>query len=261
MSAFPVNDDTTGDPRPAAVRVAAALRDDILSGVPAPGAVLPPLPEMCERYGAPKGIVLEALELVAADGLVWVGSDGARATVRAHRQETVRPADSGAPVGPGESYRWLTVAERQGKRGRITLLDVVEVRPPVEVAEALELGSTGTAVLRRQLLQHDGEPVELAECYYPMELAAGTALVEARRIRGGTPTLLAELGYPPHQTVDRVSARVPTQAQFEALRLPGSLPILRTFRVVYSESGGRRRPIEATVMAKAGHLYELQYEF
>jgi GntR family transcriptional regulator len=34
------------------------------------------------------------------------------------------------------------------------------------------------------------------------------------------------------------------------------VPILRTFRVVYADD---RRPIEATVMVKAGHLYELQY--
>jgi GntR family transcriptional regulator len=58
--------------------------------------------------------------------------------------------------------------------------------------------------------------------------------------------------------VDRVSARIPTQEQYRALRLPGDLPVLRTLRVVFSDE---RRPIEATVMVKAGHLYELQYEF
>ncbi|EXU63876.1 GntR family transcriptional regulator [Streptomyces sp. PRh5] len=54
------------------------------------------------------------------------------------------------------------------------------------------------------------------------------------------------------------AARVPTQEQYTVLGLPGSLPALRTLRVVYSDG---ERPIEATVMAKAGHLYELQYEF
>lgn len=47
--------------------------------------------------------------------------------------------------------------------------------------------------------------------------------------------LLAELGYPPRLSVDRVSARVPTQEQFTALRLPGDLPVLRTLRVVRSD--------------------------
>ncbi len=59
-------------------------------------------------------------------------------------------------------------------------------------------------------------------------------------------------------SVDRVSARVATQEQYRLLRLPGDLPVLRTLRVVFSDD---ERPIEATVMVKAGHLYEVQYEF
>jgi GntR family transcriptional regulator len=33
--------------------------------------------------------------------------------------------------------------------------------------------------------------------------------------------------------------------------------VLRTFRVVYSDDDV---PVEATIMAKAGHLYELRYD-
>lgn len=94
--------------------------------------------------------------------------------------------------------------------------------------------------------------------YYPPGIARGTPLMERSRIKGGTPTLLVGLGHPPRLSVDHVSARVPTQEQYEALRLPGDLPVLRTLRVVYSDD---HRPIEATVMVKAGHLYELRYEF
>ncbi|MFF7753705.1 hypothetical protein ACFZCP_31750 [Streptomyces sp. NPDC007971] len=49
------------------------------------------------------------------------------------------------------------------------------------------------------------------------------------------------------------------KARFDAsLSLPSDPPVLRTLRVVYSDDD---RPVEATVMVKAGHLYELQYEF
>ena len=47
-----------------------------------------------------------------------------------------------------------------------------------------------------------------------------------------------------------------TPDEYVLLQLPGSAPVLRTFRVVYSDN---RLPVEATVMVKAGHLYELQY--
>ncbi|MER5847902.1 GntR family transcriptional regulator [Streptomyces sp. NPDC002012] len=193
----------------------------------------------------------KALQLLKDEQLV-IGRAGAAVTVREHRQRTVRPASYMAPAGSGEPYRWLSEAAKDGSRA------LVECEPPADVAEALRLPEAGTALLRRQLLMVDDEPVELVASYYPLEIARGTAMAERRKIPGGTPTLLAEMGYPPRLSVDRVSARVPTQDQYQALRLPGGLPVLRTLRVVYSDD---ERPIEATVMVKAGHLYELQYEF
>ncbi|GAA1292095.1 hypothetical protein GCM10009647_001840 [Streptomyces sanglieri] len=223
----------------------------------APGASLPSTVHLKERFDASNATVQKALQLLKDEQLV-IGRAGASVTVREHRQRTVRPASYMAPAGSGEPYRWLTEAARNGSRAHSTLLEVAEAVPPADVAEALRLPKSGTAVLRRQLLTMDDEPVELVASYYPLDIAHGTAMTEPRKIPGGTPTLLAELGYPPRLSVDRVSARVPTQEQYQALRLPGGLPVLRTLRVVHSDD---ERPIEATVMVKAGHLYELQYEF
>jgi GntR family transcriptional regulator len=254
---MPRTEEDAFDRRPLHERIAADLRDEIMSGDLAPGASLPSTPRLKERFDASNATVQKALQVLKDERLV-VGRAGASVTVREHQQETVRPADFGQPAEPGKPYRWLTEASKRGKRGTIQLLNVGEVRPPHDVAEALELPENGTAILRQQLLSHDGNPVELVWSYYPLDLAQGTPMAEARKIRGGTPALLAGMGYPPRLTVDRVSARVPTQEQYEALRLPSDLPILRTLRVVYSDD---ERPIEVTVMAKAGHLYELQYEF
>ncbi|MEU9561528.1 GntR family transcriptional regulator [Streptomyces sp. NPDC048161] len=238
-------------------RIAADLRDQIMGGDLAPGASLPSTVHLKERFDASNATVQKALQLLKDEQLV-IGRAGASVTVREHRQRTVRPASSMAPAGSGEPYRWLTEAARNGSRAHSTLLEVAEAVPPADVAEALRLPKSGTAVLRRQLLAIDDEPVELVASYYPLDIAHGTAMTEPRKIPGGTPTLLAELGCPPRLSVDRVSARVPTQEQYQALRLPGGLPVLRTLRVVHSDD---ERPIEATVMVKAGHLYELQYEF
>ncbi|MEV8114147.1 GntR family transcriptional regulator [Streptomyces xiamenensis] len=245
------------DQRPLHERIAADLRNEIMCGDLAPGASLPPTVRLTERFRASNATVQKALRLLKDERLV-IGRPGAAVTVREHRQETIRPAEFGSPAGPGEPYPWLTAAETRGRKGAIELLEVGERRPPADVAMTLGLTETGTAIMRSRLLTHDGEPVELATSYYPRELADGTAIAELRKIRGGTPALLAELGYPPRRTVDRVSARIPTQRECEALRLPGDLPVLRVLRVVYSD---RERPIEVSVMAKAGHLYELQYEF
>lgn len=122
----------------------------------------------------------------------------------------------------------------------------------------MNLPADGTALLRSQILLIDDEPAELVDCYYPLDIAEGTALMERRRIKGGTPALLAELGHSARRSVDRVSAGIPTQEQYRSLRLTSSTPVLRTLRVVHGDGDS---PVEVTVMVKAGHLYELRYEF
>ncbi|MFE1574864.1 GntR family transcriptional regulator [Streptomyces fradiae] len=238
-------------------RIAADLRDEIMSGDLAPGAKVPSTARLKERFDASSATIQKALQLLKDEGLV-VGRAGAAVTVREHRQRTMRPAAYTAPVRAGERFRWLAEAEKHGGTARSRLLDVAEAVPPADVRALLGLADGETALLRRQILTIDGEPVELVASYYPLDIAGGTAMAERRAIRGGTPTLLAELGFPPRVSVDRVSARIPTQEQAAALELPGNLPVLRTLRVVHTDGD---RPVEATVMVKAGHLYELQYEF
>lgn len=238
-------------------RIAADLRDEIMSGDLPSGAKLPSTAQLKARFSASNATVQKALQLLKDEHLV-VGRAGAAVTVREHRQRTLRPAAYMAPAGDGEPYRWLAEAAKYGTEPRSRLLDVTEALPPADVAAALNVPDGGTALLRSQVLMIDDVPAELVKSYYPLEIARGTAMTERRKIKGGTPTLLAELGHPPRLSVDRVSARVPTQEQYEALQLPSNLPVLRTLRVVYSD---HERPIEATVMVKAGHVYELQYEF
>ncbi|MFG3098214.1 GntR family transcriptional regulator [Streptomyces sp. NPDC048202] len=251
----PTND--TPDRRSLHERIAADLRDEIMSGDLAAGASLPSTVRLKERFDASNATIQKALQLLKDERLV-VGRAGAAVTVREHRQRTMRPASYMAPAPSGEPYRWLTEAAKLGARPDSSLLNVRETSAPADVAAALRISGDETVILREQILTLDDEPVELVKSYYPMAIARGTAITEKRKIRGGTPALLAELGFPPRTSVDRVSARVPTQEQHRALRLPSDLPVLRTLRVVFSDD---ERPIEATVMVKAGHLYELQYEF
>jgi GntR family transcriptional regulator len=232
-------------------RIAADLRDDIMSGELAPGASLPSTARLKERFDASNATVQKALQLLKEEGLV-VGRAGASVTVREHRQRTVSPS------ALTTADLWLTEAAKHGTRARSVLRDVAEVRPPADVRSAFGLPVDGAALLRSQILLIDDEPAELVDCYYPLGIARDTALMERRRVKGGASALLATLGHPARRSVDRVSARIPTQEQYQALHLTSSTPVLRTLRVVHGDGGG---PVEVTVMVKAGHLYELQYEF
>lgn len=240
-------------------RIAADLRDEIMTGDLAPGAKLPSTAQLKERFSASNATIQKALQLLKDEHLV-VGRAGAAVTVREHQQQTVRPEASMIP-GPGDGpYPWLPGIRSAGA-AKSRLLDVGETVPPADVAAVLRLAGEALALRRSQVLTVDGEPVELVHSYYPPDLARGTPLAERRRIKGGTPALLADLGHRVLRCVDLVSARVPTQEQYENLRLPGDLPVLRTLRVAYAACPEGERPVEATVMAKAGHLYQLRYEF
>ncbi|MGL5830481.1 MAG: UTRA domain-containing protein [Angustibacter sp.] len=137
------------------------------------------------------------------------------------------------------------------------LLEVSAVLPTVDIQKALEIDSLQKAVLRKRVLLHQGAPIEISCSYYPLYLAEGTALMRKAKIRGGAPSVLADLGYSQDRFTDRISARLPTTEELEILNIPDNVPIIRQFRVIYSEEN---RPLEVSVLVKGGHLYELRYQ-
>jgi GntR family transcriptional regulator len=152
----------------------------------------------------------------------------------------------------------LTETEKRGLTAKAKLLEVAEVQPPAAVREALSLDPGESVLLRRQVLSLDGEPSELVEVYIPLALARGTRLMNNHLLRGGSGRVLEDLGYPTVRCQDKVTARLPTPEQYEALQMPTKLPVLRTFRTTYSTDD---QPIQVEIMAKAGHMSELQYDF
>ncbi|CAM5698174.1 hypothetical protein SANTM175S_04644 [Streptomyces antimycoticus] len=114
-------------------RIAADLRDEIMSGDLPPAAKLPSTAQLKERFTASNATVQKALQLLKDEGLA-VGRAGAAVTVREHRQRTMRPASYMAPAAPGEPYRWISEAAAGHRaRGTSRLLDVTEIRPPADV--------------------------------------------------------------------------------------------------------------------------------
>ncbi|MFD5516354.1 GntR family transcriptional regulator [Streptomyces sp. NPDC127066] len=253
----PTTESASVDPRPLHERIAADLREQINSGDYPSGTAIPSTEQLKTRFDASNATVQKALGVLKREGLI-VGRAGSSVQVREQRRQVMTPALYSAPAPPDRRYQWIVEAEKRGQSGSSKLLEVGEVVPPGDVRKALGLGDGERAVLRKQILFLNEEPCELVKSYYPSDLARGTALMLKKRIRGGSPALLAEAGYPPTRTLDRISACSATQEQYQALQLPSDLPVLRTLRVVLSLDD---RVIEVTEMAKASHLYELQYEY
>jgi GntR family transcriptional regulator len=227
------------DGRPRHAQIAADLRERIMAGEYPPGAALPSTPRLVEQYGAANPTIQKALRALKSEGFLY-SQQGKGVYVRNRQPFAVEAAPYLTPSPGGYSYG---------------ILEVAEVRPPPDVAQALGITGDATAVLRRRVLSHDGDPVELDSSYYPREIADGSELARPRKIRGGAPRVLAELGYPQRYFTDRVSARMPTTEEAELLDLP-DVPVIRQFRVIYSD---RQRPVEVSLLIKGGHLYELLY--
>jgi GntR family transcriptional regulator len=233
------------------------LREGILSGDFEPDTPLPSTRVLKKMFGAAPQTIFSATQNLAKEGLAY-SKKGTGIMVIGHKQRTMQPAKYKDPADPGQPYRWIGEASKRGYRGSSSLLDVSEVVPPADVRKAMSLAGDAKALRRTQVLMLNDEPCELVKNYYPLDLARGTDLEQRKKIRGGAPRLLADLGYPPARCIDRVSARLPTPEQYEALQMTMKLPILRTFRITHSVGD---LVIEVTVMAKAGNRYELEYEF
>jgi DNA-binding GntR family transcriptional regulator len=156
-----------------------------------------------------------------------------------------RPADSLTyvkPRGAGEPDAW---SEEARQRGGQRLAEVGEVTPPREVANALRLSPGEKATVRRRIILLDGDVIELADSYYPLTVARGTALTEKRKIKGGAPTLLAELGYRPRHVTEDLEFRSASEFERVTFALPEGASVLTLMRTTSTEDGS---PYEVQLM-------------
>lgn len=135
--------------------------------------------------------------------------------------------------------------EETKQRGGQRLTEVAEVEPPREVAAALGLDPGEKAAVRRRVILLDGDAIELADSYYPLPLARGTALTEKRKIKGGAPTLLAQLGYRARQVSEDLEFRPANECERVGLALPEGACVLTLLRTTANEDGS---PFEVQFM-------------
>jgi len=244
------------DPRPKSEGIAAEVRRRIMSGEWEPGRKLPSTKALEAEFETTNVTIQRALGKLKAEGFL-VGEKGKGVYVRSRAPLEIAPASMMAPSSAGEPYSWITEAAKRSQKGSNRILEVAEVVPPPRAREVLGLDANGTAIMRYRMGLLDGRPAELVRSYYPIELAHGTRLADRRKIPGGSPTLLADMGYPTRSQGDVVGTRLATPEEYELLELPGDIPLLDVFRVVYSDD---RRPIEVTELVKPGHIYKMAYE-
>ncbi|MFF8471374.1 GntR family transcriptional regulator [Streptomyces griseus] len=175
-------------------------------------------------------------------------------------------------MGEGEvisaSTRYLTTAEgggdvwgaeaaSAGRRGTQKIVSAGEVTAPERVAALLAVEQGGQVVERRRIMYLDGEPCELTDTYYPVEIARGTGLAGAAKIRGGAARLLAELGHAGVRAREDVAARMPSASERAELDLMADEPVLELTRLTVD---AHDRPVQVDVMVMPPRGQKLRYE-
>ncbi len=242
-------------------RIVDELRAEILAGRRAAGERLPSEHELADHYGTSRPTVRRAVARLKAEGLV-VTSQG--------RGAFVRPKPHVRLLITGSNYRrhrelglpgFNAQALEQGQAPEQQLLEVATVSAPTEVAIRLGVEDAAPVVVRRRVFLADGGPVALCDSYYPIELADGTPIAQARKIRGGVHAIIEDPSGPIRRriarSIDNLVSRMPTPQEAASLRLPQGVPITRVLRTVLDIDD---KPVEVQETIAAADRHEFRYE-
>ena len=224
--------------RPAYLRIADELRDQIRAGRYPAGAKLPTMANLSAAYGVSEIVVRQAISILRGEGLVETRRGGGtvvrvlppvrRVAMDRYRLET-EPLNTPATSFTHDqriSWEEYSLAKVYG-----------QVNADPELASLFEL-TPGTRLLRRRFVFYArGEPQQLSINYLPWDLVAGTPVANPDREPwpGGTPAQLAFLGRPATRVEEAVRSRMPTPRETETLRIAAGVPVLAITRRMLSD--------------------------
>ncbi|MFJ9588917.1 GntR family transcriptional regulator [Streptomyces acidicola] len=211
---------------PKYVRLAQTIQRRIEDGTYPPGTRVPSENQLVQAFGMSRPTVVRALELLKRDG--WLESRQGYGTIVRGRPEVIEQKDR----------RGREVLERDESQASGRLVEVGEVPVPARVASALGLPKRAKVLMRRFLVEEDGEVVELVSSYFPAGLAEGTDLESSEPLSGGAREHVeARKKVRFDHVTERVSARLPESGEAELLGLPDGVPVLGVLVIACDASG------------------------
>ncbi len=184
-------------------QIADHLRDAIEKGRLAENEQIPSETLMVEHYGVARMTVRHAIQGLQSEGLV-LAEHGRGVFVRP-RPPVRRLASDRFACRNREQGKaaFIAEAEQAGSRPEVDSIIIREERPTRDISA--RLGTTREVLARHRRYLLDGQPVETAVSYIPLDIATGTAITEPNPGPGGIYARLEEAG-PPSTTLTRKSA-------------------------------------------------------
>jgi DNA-binding GntR family transcriptional regulator len=229
---------------PKYAQVVAEIKRRIERGDYPPGSLLPSEHQLVADFGVSRPTIVKSLSALRQDG--WIDTQQGRGSfVRG------RPALADAErTRPAHDVLELPETALTGELVQAG----VKLAPP-HVATLLGLDAGAKAFLRQRVLSEDGEPVELASAWLPLELAAGTDLASPNLLDESIRHhLQAKKRVRFDHAVERISARQPTGEEAALLRVAPDIPVLNVVVTTYDATA---RPLQVTDLVLPGDRHEI----
>jgi GntR family transcriptional regulator len=231
-------------------QIADNLRASIAARELPPGGQLPSESSLVTEYGVSRVTARRALSVLVTDGLV-TAEHGRGWFVR--QQPPVRRLSSDRFARRGEGKAAFTVDMEANRRSFV--VDVIYVgkgNVPLDIAQRLSLEPGAEAVVRRRRYLAEGQPIEYATSYIPLDIAEGTPIAEPNSGPGGIYARMEDQGYVFERYEEEVMARMPSGEEARMLALPAASPVLHLVRTAIAS--GRRVEVCDTVMDAAAFV-------
>ncbi|MFJ2111905.1 GntR family transcriptional regulator [Streptomyces sp. NPDC087850] len=224
------------------------------------GEALPREDDLAEKLGVDRSTINRALRILAAEGLVQpIRAKGTivNAIPRIRRNAVARYArearERAGARGPFETeIRGLGMTPK-------TVVEVGRSVPPAGVAAILDVSADDVSTVKRaRRMFADETPVQLADSYLPLELAAGTAIETENSGTGGIISRLAEIGHAQVRITEEVDVRPPTPEEANFLGLSEDH---RVYAITHVGWTSEDRAVEVCLHVMPTHLWTLEYEF
>jgi DNA-binding GntR family transcriptional regulator len=233
------------DYAPKYAQVVTEIKQRIERGTYPPGSLLPSEHQLVAEFGVSRPTIVKSLGELRQDG--WIDTQqGKGSFVRG------RPAFADAErTRPAHDVLELAEAELSGELVQAG----VKLAPP-HITALLGLQPGARAFMRQRLLTDDGQPVELASTWLPLELAAGTDLA--------SPDLLGESIRHHLQArkkvrldhaVEQITARHPAGEEAALLQVAQDAPVLSVIVTAYDAAG---RAVQVSDLVLPGQRHELR---
>src|SRR6266699_2657470 len=230
---------------PRYAQVVAEIKKRIERGTYAPGTLLPSEHQLVDEFGVSRPTIVKALGVLRHDG--WIDTQqGKGSFVRG------RPALADAErTRPAHGLIELPEVELPGE-----LVQAGVKLAPRHVTALLGLEAGARAFVRQRLLTDDGEPVELASAWLPLDIAADTSLA--------SPDLLGESIRQHLQdrkkirldhAIEQITARHPNGEEAELLQIAPDAPVLSVIVTAYDATG---RAVQVSDLVLPGQRHEIR---